>query len=217
MISGKVFNDLNGDGISLNDPGVKGVIIELRNSRMEKIASTESKNDGSYAFDEVNSGVYVLLFKKFANAEFSLSKNSKDPSLDSDVTRILGGELGATENIQIKAGQYLQNIDAGLFMSVEVSGKVFYDNNLDGIATGESALGNILVLLFNTKGFIVETTRTMEDGSYKFSNLKYGYYTVGFKKPLNLIFSPANASSKSESSAVIRIESLSPIISVDQK
>lgn len=60
-----------------------------------------------------------------------------------------------------------------------VTGKVYNDTNVDGSAgTGEPGLSGVTVELVNSSAAVVATTTTAADGSYSFSGLSAGTYTV---------------------------------------
>ena len=68
------------------------------------------------------------------------------------------------------------------------------DANNNGIQDGgEAGIDGVTVTLFDTNGNVVATTTTNPDGSYQFTNVAPGTYTVGFTNlPIGATFSPAN-------------------------
>ena len=58
-ISGKMFNDLNNDGVNDGEPGLAGWTIQL--SRDGNVLNTTTTGpDGSYKFDDLAAGTYTL-------------------------------------------------------------------------------------------------------------------------------------------------------------
>lgn len=72
-----------------------------------------------------------------------------------------------------------------------VSGNAFHDSNLDGLSTGENPLENVTVTLIDCGTGTCDdgdeitfgTTMTLADGSYTFTNVPNGNYTVEFTTP----------------------------------
>ncbi len=68
-----------------------------------------------------------------------------------------------------------------------LAGNVYLDNNLDGsLDTGDSAIGGVLITLTGTDAdgnAIDETTTTAANGTYDFTNLTTGVYTVTETQP----------------------------------
>jgi hypothetical protein len=61
----------------------------------------------------------------------------------------------------------------------QVAGIVFKDSNSNGAqGTGETGVSGVTVQLKNTSGSVVATTTTASDGSYLFSPVAAGNYTV---------------------------------------
>jgi hypothetical protein len=61
VVSGTVFNDLNGDGQKQgNGPGLSGWTVELVDSNSQVIASTQSGSSGAYSFLDLAPGSYTV-------------------------------------------------------------------------------------------------------------------------------------------------------------
>ena len=61
-----------------------------------------------------------------------------------------------------------------------LEGRVFIDENKDGIDNAEPGIGGVTVRLLDANGNVVGTTTTAADGSYMFTNLQPGNYSVVF-------------------------------------
>ncbi|SFK11589.1 Cna protein B-type domain-containing protein, partial [Nitrosomonas aestuarii] len=60
-----------------------------------------------------------------------------------------------------------------------ISGFVYCDDNDDGIKdAGEAGLSNVTIQLLNAAGVVINTTTTAADGSYSFTGLDAGTYSV---------------------------------------
>ncbi|WP_222932384.1 IPTL-CTERM sorting domain-containing protein [Allochromatium humboldtianum] len=164
-ISGRVFEDINGDGL-LNgaETGLAGVTVILTNEQGATRTAVTDAN-GLYLFDQVSVGRY--------------SVRETDPD----------GYVSTTLNllpVRIQAfvlnGQAVAsaaNANFGDQRSSSVSGRVFADNNGDGLQDG-GALGiaNVLVELRGQSDTLIRSTRTGPDGSYRFDGLDAGAYSV---------------------------------------
>ena len=65
------------------------------------------------------------------------------------------------------------------FFRTSISGQVFADNNADGKRQSvENGVSGIVVNLLDLSGNLVATTRTLADGSYRFTGLDLGKYRV---------------------------------------
>jgi hypothetical protein len=154
-VSGHKWEDVNGDGThDGGENGVYGVIIELYNEE-GLVASTATQGDGSYSFAEVLPGSYT-------------------------VKELLTGTWYAVwpDNVGI-------TIPSGGNMTVDflnarpgtISGHKWEDTNGNGDHdSGEPPLGGVTITL--TKGSLVKQAITADDGSYSFTDLEPGTYTV---------------------------------------
>ncbi|MDO5612969.1 MAG: SdrD B-like domain-containing protein [Paracoccus sp. (in: a-proteobacteria)] len=66
-----------------------------------------------------------------------------------------------------------------------LEGRVFIDQNKDGLDNSEPGVQGVTVQLLDANGNVVGTTTTAADGSYLFSNLQPGNYTVVFPTSVN--------------------------------
>lgn len=60
-IAGRVFNDLNVNGIDDNEAGLKDVVIVLENLTTGTCSSVKTTADGSYHFDDLTAGDYTVI------------------------------------------------------------------------------------------------------------------------------------------------------------
>ena len=156
-VSGKVFNDQNGNGLQdTGEAGIGGVTVQLLDDRGDVTTSTTTVGDGSYQFENVTAGAYTV--------------QETDPS----------GYASTTPNtVSVSvAGDGCASAGFGDQEQGTVSGRVFKDLNGNGIKdTGEDGLGGVTVQL-NQKGTTLETLTTSGDGSYTFSSVSAGSYVV---------------------------------------
>jgi hypothetical protein len=139
MISGVVWDDMNGNGIrTANDSGISGLTVQLVNdSTQTVIASTTTASDGSYAFPWIAPGTYDV--RVLTTHQGSPMQQGTDPTLYSDfnpVTHIASG-------IQVGSWQSVENINAGLLNNLPIA-------NNDSAATMQGTPATILVLANDT-------------------------------------------------------------------
>ncbi|HNP87308.1 MAG TPA: SdrD B-like domain-containing protein [Kouleothrix sp.] len=85
-------------------------------------------------------------------------------------------------------------IDFGVFMPASIGSLVWYDQDKDGVHDqNEPGVPGVVVTLYDANGNPVATTITGSDGSYLFTNLPPGTYTVGFSNlPNGFTFTQPN-------------------------
>lgn len=187
-ISNMVWEDLNYNG--LQDPGEMGltaITINLYKSGI-MAASTATGADGSYCFTNLMPGNYTAEFVKPAQYECTLPNQGADPLKDSNAA-----SDGMTSNIVLVSGQSDTSIDAGLFVRCTLGDYVWEDTNGSGVQDGiEKGMGGVTVNLYNSLGANIATAVTAADGSYLFTNLVPGSYTVELINPVGYEFTSVN-------------------------
>ena len=164
VISGFVFNDLNGDG-SYDDgePGLEGVEVNLSG---DATTTATTAADGTYAFNELMAGSYQIV------------------SVGPD-----GWTLTTTSPINVMLGTDDEVFDLGIFGWTEgggggtavIKGQVWNDLNGDGnVNDGELGLEGLTVTL---SGDATATATTLADGGYAFEGLSAGTYEVVSEGP----------------------------------
>ena len=157
-VSGTVFTDQNANGVqNAGDAGVAGQTVELLNGSTV-VATTATAANGTYSFTGIAPGSYTV--EALAPNGTLFSTGASDPvTLNSGAT--------ATANV-------------GEYNPVSISGTVFQDNNDNGLVDGsDKGLGGVTVELLNASGQPTGiTTTTASNGTYTFSNLAPGTYSV---------------------------------------
>ncbi|MFV2065776.1 MAG: SdrD B-like domain-containing protein [Pirellulales bacterium] len=193
-ISGRVWDDQNGDGI--RDPGerdVSGVVVLLIDANTRRtLTSTWVDSNGTYLFSGVPAGDYILRFyQRNASFEFSPVNSGADDTIDSDV------DARGNVTLTMASNEEVTSVDAGLvYVSAgsAITGRVWRDYNGDGFQ-GQASPGfaSIAVTLKDTRGRVVAPrVFTQSDGSYRFSSLRPGTYQVEFRPRGGYDLSPAN-------------------------
>ena len=153
-ISGRVFNDLNGNGSGAGDPGISGILVQVFNAAGAIVAQTRSDAAGNYAIPNLGGG--TLRVQPVPPAPFTTP---------------------ASRTITPASGQN-STLDFGLVTLATVSGRVFRDADRTGTFTAgdQPFAGRTVQLLQN--GNPVASTITDANGNYSFGGLAPGSYTV---------------------------------------
>ena len=176
-IFGTVFTDLNVSGVQ--DPGelgIGGVTVTLYDENGAFVASRLTAFDGTYRFTNLVPGTYTVV--------------ETDPA----------GYVSTTPNtvtVPVTAGGSFE-VDFGDRQisggnPAMVSGTVYNDLNGNGAQDpGEPGIGGVTVNLLDNDGNVIATTLTAADGSYSFTNLAPGVYTVRETDPAGYVSTTPN-------------------------
>ncbi len=175
-----VWLDANTNGIQdVDEAGLQGVEVLLKNREDELIASEITLSNGNYLFENIYPGRYYIEFLLLENHLFT-DANIGQENLDSDVDGSIS--INSTSEILIKANEINLDIDAGMRLNAgKVEGYTWHDENFNGLQeSSEQAIANIEVQLFNCTGEFIASTITDEEGNYVFCDILVGEYYVHF-------------------------------------
>ncbi|OQX23245.1 MAG: hypothetical protein BWK80_27000, partial [Desulfobacteraceae bacterium IS3] len=175
VITGKVFNDINGDEVQTyskpgGEPGIAGATVTLFDSSGNVLSTAIANPDGSYLFN-VSPGTYTL--------------KETDPA----------GYISTTDNMKLVSvapgGAGIANF--GDRRVGTVSGIVYHDVNGDKVQSiTESGISGVNIVLLDSSGKEVNTKATDAYGVYVFENVSPGTYTVKETDPDGWLSSTAN-------------------------
>ncbi|MFG0290297.1 MAG: SdrD B-like domain-containing protein [Rhodopirellula sp. JB044] len=171
-ISGVVYVDRDEDCFrDSNEEGLAGVLIELLDSSGTVIATTTTNSLGEYSFTNLRAGEYQIRETQpagyFHGGQVAGSKGGDDSVAD---------RISA---IPVGWGESLVNYDFCELLPSEISGVVYVDTDRDCFQDpDEIGLGGVRVELYNDADQLIAFTLTANDGSYSFTNLEKGNYTV---------------------------------------
>lgn len=109
-----VWNDMNGNGIQdANEPGIQGLLVELRNCVGTLISTRITDANGKYTFINVPAGSYFI---KVIAPDYTVSPKNQgaDDAKDSDI-----GPDGRTECLNVMAAVTNLTVDAGLMKKTQ--------------------------------------------------------------------------------------------------
>lgn len=214
-IGGKVWHDINGDGIQEdNETLIEGIDVYILDENKNIINSTKTDAFGRYEFDDLHEGNYYV--KINISDEFKLftkKQGTDDTNLDNDFDK-----NGFTSKIEIKTKVVNYNIDAGMTKPITIGDFVWNDINWNGKKDkDEYGISGIIVELYKDGQLILKKTTDL-NGHYAFTNLSPGEYSLKFVD-LKGIYLPSN-NSDSSSSNIIDVNNFTKIytlLSGDEK
>jgi uncharacterized repeat protein (TIGR01451 family) len=184
-----VWSDANGNGVrEANEPGIPGVTVRLVLAGLDGIfgtvddsvfATTTTTANGAYQFTSLPKAYYQVQVTDTGGILTSFTQTG-DPDAVKDKKGDVPLQAGAT-NLTMNFG--FQNAGLG-----DVSGKVFDDVDLDGVADlTEGGLAGVTLNLtaagpdgiFGTvDDLVLATTTSAANGSYVFADVPNGNYRV---------------------------------------
>lgn len=168
-IGDSVFNDANGNNVQdQGETGIPNVILNLIGPGADgqfgtaddvTIQTTTTNNNGNYRFTNVPPGTYRVTIPN-PPAGFTPTLTQPNP-------------------ITVAANQNIDTVDFGFRGAGSIGDTVFNDANANNRQdSGETGIPNVTVILRDTNGNQIATTTTAANGTYRFSNLPPGNYTV---------------------------------------
>ncbi len=197
-LAGTVYIDTNNDGSQAGtEPGIGGVAVTLSGTTgfgtdictyLAGLSPPRSCNattgtDGSYSFADLPAGTYTLV--------------EAQPSAFAD-GRETAGTSGGTVNNSAFGPAVAQNRIAAITLAagtastgnlfgelgVAITGYVFKDPERDGTDAGsEPRLAGVIIRLKDVNNLVIATATTGTDGSFTFTNLAAGTYTIEEEQP----------------------------------
>jgi uncharacterized repeat protein (TIGR01451 family) len=205
-LAGKVCEDLNNDGkCTAAEPPIEGVLITLTGTdsggnAVTRTATTTATGDWKIA-DLGNPDATGYTLTETQPAGYLDGKQSPglltpltgtDPSAAVGVTTPLVAGNDAITGIKFTQGTNGTTYDFAEVKPASLQGFVYYDLNKDGTrttATPEPGIPGVVLELTGTNDLgqpvaLTTTTSVGPDGSYTFSNLRPGNYTVREVQPV---------------------------------
>lgn len=189
-ISGLVWEDMDGDGSNEagNDGILQGILVEISGEDGQGIsfmAQTVTDANGVYHFDGLRPGKYTIRIDNISGYLFT-QNHVGNPDTDSDVIS------GIIDGITLYSGDNLLHLDAGMYKTGSISGRVWHDSNTNGIRTADETLmagvGVDLYTWVNNNRILLNNTETDSSGAYIFSDLIPGKYEIEFLEADTLFY-----------------------------
>jgi hypothetical protein len=160
-VSGRVFNDRNGDGLpAAGEPGLGGVTVRLRNAATGAVlaaAGTDAAGDFTFA----------------GLGPITTPAGPVPYALDVAPPAGVFQTTAPSPAVFLTSGTPVGGVQIGAFLGVAIAGRVFDDVNGDGAAApGEPGLAGQAVQAVNAAtGAVVAATTTDAAGHYQFAGL----------------------------------------------
>ena len=179
-LEGSVYFDVDGSGVFDGlDVGIGGVLLTLTGTDADGTAvnrSTLSDSTGAYAFDELLPGTYTIT----ENQPLAYADGA-------DAIGSLGGVISINDVISaivLAPGAAGTGYDFGE-VGAEATGRVYLDYDANGVEDGADApLSGVVVELLDATGTQLAVASTAADGSFRFTDLLAGDYTVREVQPV---------------------------------
>ena len=215
-LSGRVFEDLNGDGIiNGSDTGINGVTITLTGTddlgavNRTTTTSTLGGVTGSYKFSGLRSGTYTVTeTQPGAYQPGRTSVGTVTGSGSAAGNLVAGGPtVNQVQNLVLVFGSVASNYNFGEERYASISGYSYIDTNGNGSKNAGETVGvpGATITLTGTDYLSATvgptTTTTGAGGGYSFTNLLPGTYSVTETKPAGLTHTGAQVGTGSGSPA----------------
>ena len=171
-IGDRIWYDADADGLDSNgEDGLGGIVVILSDDAGNEIERTTTASDGSYGFDNLPAGDYVVTLDPT-----SLPAGSTVTFPPPAAAITLPDGLGGTDNT-------IDTVDIGIAGTTSVGNRVWFDTNGDGVQDPAEidGVGAVTVRLFDGPGAgatELAVTTTDADGLYAFENLFADTYEV---------------------------------------
>jgi large repetitive protein len=178
-IGDNVYADLDGDGgRDPGEPGIPGVIIDIKDPTGNVIGTTTTDANGNYSLTQLPPNLVYTV-------------DPREPTLPGGTTWTSTQDRDSTPN-GVTAVDFTQpnptsvtNADFGYRPEPSsISGRVVADPDNNGVFGGnDTPIAGVTVELLNSTGVVIATTTTDANGNYSFPNLGPGAYTVRETQP----------------------------------
>ncbi|MEX0820157.1 MAG: SdrD B-like domain-containing protein, partial [Pirellulaceae bacterium] len=163
---------------------VAGVTIRLLDAQNQLVAETLTNANGDYEFTNLRPGLYSVV-------EVTPADLIDGAEHVGTIGGVVVGHVGANDvlaGILLTSAAEAINYDFCEHESAALSGFVYHDANENGeFDSSEESIGGVVIALQDGGGSIIATQQTGPDGSYAFTGLGAGTYTVVETQPAGWI------------------------------
>jgi len=170
FIKGTIYRDGNRSGaLDAGEKLYEGVTVNLVDADGTVVATTTTDADGSYSFDKLPAGTYSVTVVQ--DGPIAGLEQTGDPDATKD---------NASESITLNNDNpSTTDVNFGYIADNSLSGTVYRDDSRNGDQDGtEPGYSGVTVQLLDASGNVVATTTTDANGTYSFSKLPDGTYSV---------------------------------------
>ena len=170
FIKGTIYRDGNRSGaLDAGEKLYEGVTVNLVDADGTVVATTTTDADGSYSFDKLPAGTYSVTVVQ--DGPIAGLEQTGDP----DATKDNASEPITLNNVNPST----TDVNFGYIADNSLSGTVYRDDSRNGDQDGtEPGYSGVTVQILDASGNVVATTTTDANGTYSFSKLPDGTYSV---------------------------------------
>ncbi|MBI2481560.1 MAG: carboxypeptidase regulatory-like domain-containing protein, partial [Planctomycetia bacterium] len=172
--------DGNCSGPGVSAPALADVLITLLDGEGATISTTRTNSNGEYRFDGLLPGIYTVVEQTpngLINGEAHIG------TVNGNLVGIVS-QSDVLAAVVLISGQQGVNYDFCEHAPASLAGNVYHDRGNDGaFEPGDDGIGSVAIAVRNASGAVVATTLTSPDGSYGFTGLVAGTYTVTEQQP----------------------------------
>ena len=170
FIKGTIYRDGNRSGaLDTDEKLYEGVTVNLVDADGNVVATTTTDEKGNYSFDKLPAGTYSV--KVVKDGPIAGLEQTGDP----DATKDNSSEPITLNNDNPST----TDVNFGYIADNSLSGTVYRDDSRNGDQDGtEPGYSGVTVQLLDASGNVVTTTTTDANGTYSFSKLPDGTYSV---------------------------------------
>ena len=170
FIKGTIYRDGNRSGaLDAGEKLYEGVTVNLVGADGTVVATTTTDADGTYSFDKLPAGTYTVTVAQ--DGPIAGLEQTGDP----DATKDNSSEPITLNNDNPST----TDVNFGYIADNSLSGTVYRDDSRNGDQDGtEPGYSGVTVQLLDASGNVVATTTTDANGTYSFSKLPDGTYSV---------------------------------------
>jgi protocatechuate 3,4-dioxygenase beta subunit len=182
--------DCDGTHDGAGNQPIADVEVRLLGNNGTIVATTRTKTDGSYQFNDLRAGVYSVVEITPAGLLDGGSHPGTIRTLASNVLIAAGLSVdgGQIANVQLPPGGHGTQYNFCEASPASLAGQVYHDRNNDGVRdASEEAIAGVALDLINATGTVVATTRTNDRGEYIFTNLAPDTYRILETQPMGFI------------------------------
>lgn len=184
-IAGSVYVDINDNGVrEAGEIGLAGIGVTLTGTAFDGSAvnaTTTTDASGNWQFERLPEGTYRVAEGPVNNAAYADGRETAGSAGGTTSTN------DAISAIALPAGTAATGYLFGEIETSGISGRVYYDRDADGVPdAGETGIAGVTLTLTGTDNLgaaVSKTTTTDPTGSYTFSGLRPGTYTVTQTQP----------------------------------
>lgn len=186
-ITGQVWEESKRDNVfglkaagTSNEDIVAGITLNLYNSEMLLVGTTQTNTLGQYEFNQLPADQYTVEIIYPSTYALVVNNYGIDPTKDSDFNQT----TRFTAPISVSIGQTVEHVDGGLFEAPagKIGGHIYLDDNQNCLQDiDEVNFAGLFVELYDIDAQnVIATTLSDAQGDYLFEHVGAGQYQVRF-------------------------------------